>query len=274
MFGRSLAWLKNSAPSDEDIGRCHERQSVPLRHLFAYSRGCEDRRQKTIRERLNGPFEDNHRRAFLIRSRCCCRAASPFWRPTWSSAAGQSAAGRISATAKPPIHPLCSHLMRCVTADPPARRQGQSPTRVQAALIAEELDVRTDQFSGRSGRLAGYWKPALATRLRNSRAAVMEWQSGAMAPSSAIMKLIPGIADHRRVDGTVPDGFVQAGQPAPWRENPQLAASTEIRRCSWRAENQKQAKAAADGTSLSYAELAQLAADIEPPQDIETTARI
>jgi len=157
-----------------------------------------------------------------------------------------------------------------VTLITPRADKGQGAYSVQAALIAEELDVELDQVKVDPGPpSAAYWNTALA----DEAAQFMAPGDGisndaAYGVLSSVMKLIG-----MQITGgstTVPDGFVklrQAGAVA--RETLKLAASQK----SGVAVGELKTKAGAvllpDGTSLSYAELAPLAADIEPPQNIE-----
>lgn len=157
-----------------------------------------------------------------------------------------------------------------VTLITPRADKGQGAYSVQAALIAEELDVELDQVKVDPGPpSAAYWNTALA----DEAAQFMAPGDGisndaAYGVLSSVMKLIG-----MQITGgstTVPDGFVklrQAGAVA--RETLKLAASQK----SGVKVGQLKTKAGAvllpDGTSLTYAELAPLAADIEPPQDIE-----
>ncbi|PHR19019.1 MAG: isoquinoline 1-oxidoreductase [Hoeflea sp.] len=157
-----------------------------------------------------------------------------------------------------------------VTLITPRADKGQGAYSVQAALIAEELDVELDQVKIDPGSpSAAYWNTALA----DEAAQFMAPGDGisndaAYGVLSSVMKLIG-----MQITGgstTVPDGFVklrQAGAVA--RETLKLAASQK----SGVAVGELKTKAGAvllpDGTSLSYAELAPLTADIEPPQDIE-----
>jgi len=157
-----------------------------------------------------------------------------------------------------------------VTLITPRADMGQGVYSVQAALIAEELDIELDQVRIDPGPPSpAYWNTALA----DEAAQFMVPGDGignqaAYGALSAIMKLIG-----MQITGgstTVPDGFVklrQAGAVA--RETLKLAASQK----SGVAVGELKTKAGAvllpDGTPLTYAELAPLAADIEPPQDIE-----
>jgi len=157
-----------------------------------------------------------------------------------------------------------------VTLITPRADKGQGAYSVQAALIAEELDVELDQVRVDPGPPSpAYWNTALADEAAQFIApGDGVGNQAAYGALSAIMKLIG-----MQITGgstTVPDGFVklrQAGAVA--RETLKLAAS----RKSGVAVGELKTKAGEvllpDGTSLSYAELAQLAADIEPPQDIE-----
>lgn len=157
-----------------------------------------------------------------------------------------------------------------VTLITPRADKGQGAYSVQAALIAEELDVELNEIKVDPGPpSAAYWNTALA----DEAAQFMAPGDGigndaAYGVLSSVMKLIG-----MQITGgstTVPDGFVklrQAGAVA--RETLKLAASQK----SGVAVDDLKTRAGKvllpDGTSLSYAELAPLAADIEPPQDIE-----
>tara|TARA_R110002020_G_scaffold48286_10_gene137709 strand:+ start:3469 stop:5712 length:2244 start_codon:yes stop_codon:yes gene_type:complete len=157
-----------------------------------------------------------------------------------------------------------------VTLITPRADKGQGAYSVQAALIAEELDVELDQVKVDPGPPSpAYWNTALA----DEAAAFMAPGDGignqaAYGVLSAVMKLIG-----MQITGgstTVPDGFIklrQAGAVA--RETLKLAASQK----SGVAVGELKTKAGAvllpDGTSLTYAELAPLAASIEPPQNVK-----
>jgi len=157
-----------------------------------------------------------------------------------------------------------------VTLITPRADKGQGAYSVQAALIAEELDVELDQVKVDPGPPSpAYWNTALA----DEAAQFMVPGDGignqaAYGALSAIMKLIG-----MQITGgstTVPDGFVklrQAGAVA--RETLKLAASQKSGVAVGELETKAGAVLLPDGTSLTYAELAPLAADIEPPQDIE-----
>ncbi|MGJ8573024.1 MAG: molybdopterin cofactor-binding domain-containing protein [Hoeflea sp.] len=157
-----------------------------------------------------------------------------------------------------------------VTLITPRADKGQGAYSVQAALIAEELDVELNQVKVDPGPPSpAYWNTALADEAADFMAPGDGiGNQAAYGVLSAVMKLMG-----MQITGgstTVPDGFVklrQAGAVA--RETLKLAASQK----SGVAVGELKTKAGEvllpDGTSLSYAELAPLAADIEPPQDIE-----
>ncbi|MEM5474341.1 molybdopterin cofactor-binding domain-containing protein [Hoeflea sp. AS60] len=160
-----------------------------------------------------------------------------------------------------------------VTLITPRADKGQGAYSVQAALIAEELDVELDQVKIDPGPPSpAYWNTALADEA-----------AGFMVPGdgignhaaygflSAVMKLIG-----MQITGgstTVPDGFVklrQAGAVA--RETFKLAASQKSGVAVAEMKTRAGMVLLPDGSSLSYAELAPLAAGIEPPQEVALRA--
>lgn len=157
-----------------------------------------------------------------------------------------------------------------VTLITPRADKGQGAYSVQAALIAEELDVELDQVKVDPGPPSpAYWNTALADEAAQFIAPGEGiGNQAAYGALSAIMKLIG-----MQITGgstTVPDGFVklrQAGAVA--RETLKLAASQKSGIAVGELKTRAGEVLLPDGTSLTYAELAPLAASIEPPQDIE-----
>ena len=160
-----------------------------------------------------------------------------------------------------------------VTLITPRADKGQGAYSVQAALIAEELDVDLDQVRIDPGPPSpAYWNTALA----DEAAAFMVPGGGvgekmAYGVLSAVMKTIG-----MQITGgstTVPDGFVklrQAGAVA--RETLKLAAAQKTGIAVTELKTLKGQVLLPDGSSLSYGELASLAAGIEPPQDVPLRA--
>lgn len=160
-----------------------------------------------------------------------------------------------------------------VTLITPRADKGQGAYSVQAALIAEELDVELDQVKVDPGPPSpAYWNTALA----DEAAAFMAPGGGvgekiAYGVLSAVMKTIG-----MQITGgstTVPDGFVklrQAGAVA--RETLKLAASRKSGVAAGDLRTEAGRVLLPDGSSLTYAELAPIAATIEPPQDVELRA--
>ena len=160
-----------------------------------------------------------------------------------------------------------------VTLITPRADKGQGAYSVQAALIAEELDVELDQVKVDPGPPSpAYWNTALA----DEAAQFMAPGDGigndaAYGVLSAVMKLIG-----MQITGgstTVPDGFVklrQAGAVA--RETLKLAAAQKTGTAASELRTEAGRVLLPDGSSLAYAELAPIAATIEPPQDIELRA--
>jgi isoquinoline 1-oxidoreductase beta subunit len=156
-----------------------------------------------------------------------------------------------------------------VTLITPRADKGQGAYSVQAALIAEELDIELDQIKVDPGPPSpAYWNQALADEAAAFMApgdGIANWAAhGAL---SSVMKLIG-----MQITGgstTVPDGFVklrQAGASA--RETLKLAASRESGIAVSELRTGAGAVILPDGTSLPYTALAVIAAGIEPPQDV------
>ncbi|MEQ8480306.1 MAG: molybdopterin-dependent oxidoreductase [Hoeflea sp.] len=160
-----------------------------------------------------------------------------------------------------------------VTLITPRADKGQGAYSVQAALIAEELDVDLDRIKVDPGPpSAAYWNQALA----DEAASFMAPGGGiptqaAYGVLSSVMKVIG-----MQITGgstTVPDGFDklrQAGASA--REALKLAASRKTGVPVSALKTASGAVQLPDGTSLDYTELAADAAQIEPPQDVELRA--
>lgn len=160
-----------------------------------------------------------------------------------------------------------------VTLITPRADKGQGAYSVQAALIAEELDVELDQVKVDPGPpSAAYWNTALA-----EEAATFMAPGGGVGEKiaygalSAVMKTIG-----MQITGgstTVPDGFVklrQAGAVA--RETLKLAASQKSGVATGDLRTEAGRVLLPDGSALTYVELAPIAATIDPPQDIELRA--
>ena len=156
-----------------------------------------------------------------------------------------------------------------VTLITPRADKGQGAYSVQAALIAEELDVELDQIKVDPGPpSAAYWNTAFA----EEAAAFAVPGDGignraAYGVFSAVMKTM-GL---QMTGGstTVPDGFVklrQAGAVA--RETLKLAAARQTGVSTADMKTQAGSVILPDGTSLAYTELASVAAGIEPPQEV------
>ncbi|MBU4529990.1 MAG: molybdopterin-dependent oxidoreductase [Hoeflea sp.] len=156
-----------------------------------------------------------------------------------------------------------------VTLITPRADKGQGAYSVQAALIAEELDVELDQIRVDPGPPSpAYWNTALA-----DEAAAFMVPSGGRAERvahgvlSAVMKTMG-----MQITGgstTVPDGFMklrQAGAVA--RETLKLAAAQKTGTAMADLRTEAGRVILPDGSSLSYMELAPIAADITPPQEI------
>ncbi|WP_299860781.1 molybdopterin cofactor-binding domain-containing protein [uncultured Hoeflea sp.] len=155
-----------------------------------------------------------------------------------------------------------------VTLITPRADKGQGAYSVQAALIAEELDVELDQIKVDPGPPApAYWNRAFAEEGAAFMApgdGIANWMThGALSAAIKTMGM--------QVTGgstTVPDGFVklrQAGAAA--RETLKLAAAQKTGVAAGELKTQAGQVMLPDGTSIPYSDLATIAADIEPPQD-------
>ncbi|OCW58592.1 xanthine dehydrogenase family protein molybdopterin-binding subunit [Hoeflea olei] len=156
-----------------------------------------------------------------------------------------------------------------VTLITPRADLGQGAYSVQAALIAEELDVELDQIRVDPGPPSpAYWNTAFA-----DEAAAFMAPGGGLGESLAYGAISAAIKTFGvQITGgstTVPDGFVklrEAGAVA--RETLKLAAAEKSGIAITDLRTEAGRVLLPDGTELSYAELAPLAARITPPQDV------
>ncbi len=154
-----------------------------------------------------------------------------------------------------------------ITLITPRADMGQGAYGVQAALIAEELDVELDQVRLDPGPpSAAYWNTALSEEV----AAFMApgaFNGIAQAGLDTAMKLI-GL----QITGgstTVPDGFDklrEAGAVA--RETLRQAAAEQSGVAAGRLRTERAAVVLPDGTRLAYTELAAAAARLEPARTV------
>jgi isoquinoline 1-oxidoreductase beta subunit len=156
-----------------------------------------------------------------------------------------------------------------VTLITPRADKGQGAYSVQAALIAEELDIDLDQIKVDPGPPSpAYWNQALA----DEAASFMAPGDGiANQAAYGVMSSVMKVMGMQLTGGstTVPDGFVklrQAGASA--REALKLAASRKTGIAVDELTTASGAVQLPDGTAIPYTELAAIAADIEPPQDV------
>jgi isoquinoline 1-oxidoreductase beta subunit len=160
-----------------------------------------------------------------------------------------------------------------VTLITPRADKGQGAYSVQAALIAEELDIELDQVRIDPGPPSpAYWNTALA-----DEAAAFMAPGGGIGERIAFGALIRGDEDHRHADHRwLDNGSRWLRQAAPGRcrgpRNPQAGRCAKDRSICRRAEDRGRQRAASRRLSLTYAELAPIAAGIEPPQDIQLRA--
>lgn len=160
-----------------------------------------------------------------------------------------------------------------VTLITPRADKGQGAYSVQAALIAEELDVDLDQIRVDPGPPSvAYWNTAFSEEAAAFSApgnGVIN--SVANSTIDAVIKFL-GV----QVTGgstTVPDGFVklrQAGASA--RETLKLAASQISGVPVAELQTQAGAVILPDGSTLTYSDLAETAAGIDPVQDVALRA--
>ena len=145
---------------------------------------------------------------------------------------------------------------------------GQGSASMQAALIAEEMDLGWADFETDFGRPApAYWNTAMATE----SAPVLPWDDsfGAQAMRASMGSLLK-VMGVQATGGstTTPDSFVklrEAGAMA--RETLKLAASQRTGVAVADLRTEAGAVHLPDGTSLPYTELAAEAALLEPVQD-------
>lgn len=156
-----------------------------------------------------------------------------------------------------------------VTLITPRADKGQGAYSVQAALIAEELDIDLDQIKVDPGPPSpAYWNQALA----DEAASFMAPGDGiANQAAYGVMSSVMKVMGMQLTGGstTVPDGFVklrQAGASA--REALKLAASRKTGIAVDELTTASGAVQLPDGTAIPYTELAAIAADIETPQDV------
>ncbi|MDA7427145.1 molybdopterin-dependent oxidoreductase [Primorskyibacter aestuariivivens] len=156
-----------------------------------------------------------------------------------------------------------------VTLITPRADKGQGAYHVQAALIAEELDVDLDQIRVDPGPPdRAYWNTALSAEAADF-----------MSPGEGVMnRLAGGAADAMmkfiglQITGgstTVPDGFTklrQAGASA--RETLKLAASEQTGTPVAQLTTKSGQVILPDGTALPFTELAAIAATLDPVQDV------
>ncbi len=157
-----------------------------------------------------------------------------------------------------------------ITLITPHGDKGQGVVSVQAALIAEELDVEFGQFETDFGKPSGaYWNTAMADEgvpfMATDTSVTAEAMRGVMGGLLKVMGL-QGTGGST----TVPDSFEKlrrAGAVA--RETLKLAASNKT---GIPVDQLKTANAAVqmpDGSELKYTELASAAAALDPVVDVE-----
>lgn len=156
-----------------------------------------------------------------------------------------------------------------VTLITPRADKGQGAYSVQAALIAEELDIELDQIKVDPGPPSpAYWNTAFAEEGAAFMApgdGIANWMAHGVL--SAVIKTMG-----MQITGgstTVPDGFVklrQAGASA--RETLKLAAAEKTGIAASGLKTEAGQVILPDGTSIPYTDLATIAAGIEPPQDV------
>ena len=160
-----------------------------------------------------------------------------------------------------------------VTLITPRADKGQGAYHVQAALIAEELDVALDAVKIDPGPPdRAYWNTALAPEA----AEFMAPEEGFMRDAvTGVLSSVMKFAGMQITGGstTVPDGFMKlraAGASA--RETLKLAAAARlgVEASALRAEAGR--VIAPDGTALTYEELATDVAGMEPVQDVPLRA--
>ncbi|MEZ5807211.1 MAG: molybdopterin cofactor-binding domain-containing protein, partial [Zhengella sp.] len=156
-----------------------------------------------------------------------------------------------------------------VTLITPRADKGQGVYHIQAALLAEELDVDLDQVRVDPGPPSrAYWNTALATEAADfmvPSAGMM--QNAATVGLSAVMKFIG-----MQITGgstTVPDQFEKlriAGAVA--RETLKAAAAKQAGVSVSRLTTQSGTVILPDGSRMTYSELAPVAATIDPVEEV------
>lgn len=146
---------------------------------------------------------------------------------------------------------------------------GQGAASVQAMLIAEELDLEMDQFDISFGKPdKAYWNTALGAD--GAPVKSTDDSFGANAQRTVFTSLFKLLG--MQVTGgssTVPDGFVklrEAGAIA--RETLKGAAAKKTGLPLSQLKTARGAVILPDGTALPYVELAEIAAGLEPVQDV------
>ena len=160
-----------------------------------------------------------------------------------------------------------------VTLITPRADKGQGAYHVQAALIAEELDVELDQVRIDPGPPdRAYWNTALAAEAGDF-----------MAPGEGMMNKLAGTTADAMIkfiglqitggSTTVPDGFTklrQAGASA--RETLKQAAAEQTGTAVDQLKTEAGQVILPDGTALPYSDLAAMAATFDPVQDVPLRA--
>ncbi len=156
-----------------------------------------------------------------------------------------------------------------ITLITPRADKGQGAYSIQAALIAEELDVELDQVNVDPGPPSpAYYNTALS----EEGAPFMSTDEGFMAESIRAVMDVPMKFLGMQVTGgstTVPDGYEKlriAGAVA--RETLKSAAASKLGIDPDQLKTANATVIAPDGTELSYVELAPLAAAIDPVTNI------
>jgi len=152
-----------------------------------------------------------------------------------------------------------------VTLITPHTDLGQGAYSMQAALIAEELDIEFGQFKVSPGVPSpAYYNSALGEDLAPFMATDDSLQAEAVRAAMGALTKIMG-AQGTGGSSSVPDSFIKlrlAGAVA--RETLKAAASQKTGVSAARLKTANGAVQLPDGTSLSYVELAPIAATIEP----------
>lgn len=156
-----------------------------------------------------------------------------------------------------------------VTLITPHTDMGQGAYSVQAALIAEELDIEFGQFRIDPGvPAAAYYNRVVSEERVPFNAHDTSWQADAMRGAMGGLFKVMGVM----VTGgssTVPESFDklrEAGAVA--RETLKLAASRKTGVPVAQLKTARGAVQLPDGTELKYTELAEIAATLEPVRDV------